>query len=216
MGDQDPRIERFFVDPSVEHTTLGPDISVLYLLRRDVNFCFGIDNLTGRRDQARGAALFPGTMTIMAGIDLLGKFLAGDDAPENMGQRFQNFVRRYVRMDDGRQVNRDEAWCFLQLRHSLDHSFGLIAKPPDRNRPADLVRFVLTENAMSLIAWIDLPGNPRIRSVTIDVRRLRDRFEEAIQSYRNDLSGNGPDGDQLPNNFARIWNEYGVVRHMLP
>jgi hypothetical protein len=57
----------FFRDPHIEPVIPGK-MSVLYLLRRDVMHCFD-----------HNIVLFPATMTILAGIDLLAKFYAGND-----------------------------------------------------------------------------------------------------------------------------------------
>jgi hypothetical protein len=61
-------IELFFMSPATPGQAVGvTNYSPLYLLRRDVNFCFGIDHPTGQRRLGAEAALFPGTMAIMAG-----------------------------------------------------------------------------------------------------------------------------------------------------
>jgi hypothetical protein len=78
-------IDRFFRDPR-DKPKPPDDFSHLYLLRRDIDTCFGfnpdngnpingIDSVT--RASVYCQALWPGVMGILAGIDLLGKFLAG-------------------------------------------------------------------------------------------------------------------------------------------
>lgn len=67
-------INAFFMNPSTPPVIPGT-FSQLYLLRRDISTCFGIDPDNGQRLPTQ--ALWPGVMAICAGIDLLGKFLAG-------------------------------------------------------------------------------------------------------------------------------------------
>src|SRR5215470_14384010 len=76
-------INLFFQDPRIEPVIPGK-LSVLYLLRRDVMHCFD-----------HNIILFPATMTILAGIDLLAKFYAGNDKTGQVGARFKNLIKRY-------------------------------------------------------------------------------------------------------------------------
>ena len=63
----------FFFNPRVSIGLTGR-FSILYLLRRDIRTCFGLDP---NSDQPIGfRALFPAAMATMAGIDLLSKFFA--------------------------------------------------------------------------------------------------------------------------------------------
>src|SRR5262249_23474403 len=128
------KISDFFTDPAVDPPVLGTP-SILHLLRRDVNFCFGIDHTTGQPDPNLRRAIFPGIMAIMAGWDMLGKFCFGSDKPNQAGMRFQAFVRRYTRTERGYPLAKEQVWCLWQLRHSMLHSFGLLARPLDRGRP---------------------------------------------------------------------------------
>jgi hypothetical protein len=75
-------ITLFFTDPAVEPSVPGT-FSILYLLRRDVSHCI-----------SEGHTLWLGGMGILAGVDLLGKFLAGSDETGKVGQRFTTFIDR--------------------------------------------------------------------------------------------------------------------------
>ncbi|MBU2858045.1 hypothetical protein HF289_14660 [Acidithiobacillus ferrooxidans] len=66
----------FFEDPKT-NKQIPNEFSVLYLLRRDVYQCMGIDSTT--RNKTGIKIIWPGVMAILAGIDLLGKFYSGND-----------------------------------------------------------------------------------------------------------------------------------------
>jgi hypothetical protein len=40
-------------------------------------------------------AVWPGAMAIFAGVDLLGKFYAGNDATDRVGDRFRGFLEAF-------------------------------------------------------------------------------------------------------------------------
>ena len=85
-------IELFFEDPKQEHD-IPRRCSVLYLLRRDISTCFGISIVSGR--EIKFKALWPGTMAIFAGIDLLGKFYEGNDDKNKVSKRFKKYIEDY-------------------------------------------------------------------------------------------------------------------------
>jgi hypothetical protein len=110
-------IALFFED----HETYPPpprEYSVLYFLRRDIRTCM-------RTNPDTYPALFVAAMVIFAGIDLLGKFLAGDDSFERgkSRERFENFFKEYFQT-----VSQDDAEIIYQLRNALMHSFGLYSR----------------------------------------------------------------------------------------
>ena len=69
-------------------------------------------------------AEWPAIMTIFSGIDLLGKFLAGDDSNGNVGNRFKEFIIEYF--DECN--NRTDSEIIYELRNSLAHSFNLYSR----------------------------------------------------------------------------------------
>jgi hypothetical protein len=71
----------FFENPATDRSPPG-DFGLLYLLRRDINQCMEHE------------ILWPGAMAILAGTDLLGKFMAGEDE-KAVGLRFRSFIMRY-------------------------------------------------------------------------------------------------------------------------
>ena len=208
------RIAQFFTPPTVDPATLPLDRSVLYLLRRDINFCFGIDQVTGIADDPRGRALFPGVMAIMAGMDLLGKMLDGDDSIGRAGERFRAFALCYLRKDNAVALTPVEAWCLWLLRNSMLHSFGLLSKINDahQRQPADQVRFVLAAGAMDLIVVGQDSGMPRHLIAVVDAWRLQNQFEAAVNAYHADLIDAGVRGNDLRPKFEKMWEAYAVLR----
>src|SRR5262245_32996316 len=109
------KMDLFFLDPSIEPNVqrgTTTTLSVLYLLRRDIRGC-----LSERK------YLIPATMTMLAGVDLLAKFLAGDDATGKVTLRFKGFVSTYFQP----LAPNDEAVIYA-LRNALLHSFGLYSE----------------------------------------------------------------------------------------
>ena len=169
----------------------GDDFSQLYLLRRDIETCFGIDPNTGLQmrpvDERNHSALYckaiwPGTMAVLAGIDLLAKFFEGSDnsggkGKHGVGKRFKKFARKYMRL------TKEEANLIYQLRNSLLHSFGLYTEEKDKKwRVNARYYFQLCQGSHELIA-------PKYKDIyCIDVDCLRSRFDSAIAEYLSDLN----------------------------
>jgi hypothetical protein len=124
----------------------------LYLLRRDINSCL------------EHGILFPGAMGILVGIDLLGKFLSGNDLRREVGDRFKNFVSEYF------DLVPSNVEVVYQLRNSLLHSFGL-------RSPKCQLRIVASGSDPMLIESFPAVFTP-------DLIRLHQRFEQAIADYR--------------------------------
>jgi len=130
--------------------------SQLYLLRRDIDTSFGTDPNTGALwqtiDKRTGKdiyckAIWPGTMAILAGIDMLGKFLVGTDKTRGPGKitvfdRFKAFTTRYFGLSD------TDTSLLYQLRNSMLHSFGLYSEEQDKQGKIKATyNFILTLGA---------------------------------------------------------------------
>ena len=115
----------FFLSPLTGLTTPN-DFGVLYLLRRDINLCMG----------GSCQALWPAAMGMLAGVDLLAKFLEGSDATGKVRDRFRSFVGRFF------GLNPTDQEVLYQLRNALLHSFGLYSKTPQ----GKVYRFFLTDD----------------------------------------------------------------------
>ncbi len=147
----------FFEDPKVEPKPPG-EFSVLYLLRRDIKSC--LDNKTP----------WPAAMMIMAGIDLLAKFNAGEDSVGNIGKRFHSYVDEHFKP-------LDESELIFQLRNSLFQSFGLRSA----DKKGNVYKFSITAS----------PGEALFQKRdgrhVVEVHALNKAFTESIANYRNSL-----------------------------
>lgn len=175
------QVELFFQDPATSPASSG-SFGVLFLLRRDVNHCIGSDPNSGK-------ALFLAAIGVMTAIDLLAKFSKGDKGKS--GPRFRCFVRMYFE-----SISSEEADTIYQLRNALVHSFGLYSKSKCR-----IYHFSLGQARGLLVQEL---GNDRYR---VDIRTLHDRFETAIEKYRNDLMGD----ETLQKRFQEMYSKYGTI-----
>jgi hypothetical protein len=175
-------IDLFFTNPSVEPKLPGV-FSVLYLLRRDIKECINA-----------GRILWPATMAILAGVDLLGKFYAGEDG-HGVGARFRSFVNQYFQ-----PISSEDAETVYQLRNALLHSFGLYSKSSGGEYYFTLI---LQEAGPLVVEHVRAKGR-----YLISIRSLYDKFETAIQGYRSDLDTNS----DLQGNFGEMYNRYGTIR----
>lgn len=174
-------IDLFFTNPSIEPKP--PSVfSVLYLLRRDIKQCINAKQI-----------LWPATMAILAGVDLLGKFYAGEDG-RGVGNRFRNFVDRYFQ-----PISSEDAETVYQLRNALLHSFGLYSKSSGGEYYFTLV---LPEAGPLVVEHIRTKGR-----YLISIIALYNKFEMAIQSYHSDLETDSG----LQDNFGKMYNRYGTI-----
>jgi hypothetical protein len=170
------KIEMFFRDPNEEPETSG-EFGTLYLLRRDINQCFN------------NSIIWPATMCILAGFDLLGKFYAGNDRSGCVGERFRNFVNNFVLENQ----DQTESKVLYYLRNSMLHSFGLYA-----NRH----HIVLDQNETAFISKNE-------DTYTISTFFLRRMFESGIEKFRRALA---PGNDEAIARFDSMFGRYGSIR----
>lgn len=188
----DEKIQFFFEHPG--HYRETGRFSYLYLLRREISMCFGEDPNDGKK--INYSAIWPGTMAILAGIDLLGKFYAGDDSgrgnpQKGVGARFKSFTEKYLIQ------SKTDAETLYQLRNSLLHSFGLYSKTSKGE-----YRFILTRGSRQFIT------NTNEGQYVIDVSILWNKFEEEIKSYFQELY----QVHELQKKFEMMFCNYGVAR----
>ena len=194
-------IDLFFEDPAIPPTPSG-EYSVLYLLRRDIKTCLGIDPNTG--NSIDRIVWFPGAMAILAGIDLLGKFLAGcDDTGGNewrkkVGGRFRAFVKKYFK-----PISSGDEETIYQLRNALLHSFGLYSEKRS-GTVCRIYKFGLNREGGPLVAPAPSGGD----NYLIDVLTLHNKFETAIERYRADLKASKND---LQGYFKLMFPKYGKI-----
>ena len=178
-------IELFFRHPN--DFDGKPDIhSTLYLLRRDTFMCFGYD--PNNNQKINFEALFPGTMAVMAGIDLVAKFLYADTRNE-VSKRFIDYVVKYI--------DRNFSEELFQLRNSIVHSFGLYSE----GKGGKIYNFVLARGIGKLIQ--------KASAITyyVDIELLWKKFEESIELYQQELAISL----DLQKIFIDMFPKYGTV-----
>jgi hypothetical protein len=166
----------FFEDPNTAPKPPG-EFSVLYLLRRDIKAC--LDNKTP----------WSAAMMIVAGIDLLAKFNAGEDSVGNIGKRFRGYINEHFEpLDEGELI--------YQLRNSLFQSFGLRSK----DKKGNVYKFSISAS----------PGQPLFHKhdgrYVVEVHALSKAFEESIDNYRKTLTGPIP-----LERFLSMVPDYGFI-----
>ena len=184
-----PDAKLFFEDPSTVRRPPN-DFGILYLLRRDIFQCMGIDPDTKRKNN--DGIIWPGAMAILAGIDLLGKFYAGSDQTGKVGARFKKFVDQYF--DGILPTDKD---VIYQLRNSLLHSFGLYSATSSQ-----VYRFKLVQNFHTFISHT--PPDEYL----IDVCELHKQFENSVEQYRTAVNHDL----NLQDNFKKMFPNYGRTR----
>ncbi len=184
----DPKADLFFESPKVRRTP-PTDYGVLHLLRRDIYLCLGWDPVT--QTQTSHPTLWPGGMAILAGIDLVAKYLKGDDTIGQVGKRFREYVAKYFQ-----PISSGDEETIYQLRNALLHSFGLYSQ-----NKTNSYNFVLSVNASPLI---QLHGSDIYQ---IDLRTLHQKFEDSLMKYSTDLNID----TALQSNFLKMFVHYGAI-----
>jgi hypothetical protein len=175
------------------------EFGTLYLLRRElVETAFRVEKIVPESVFARRSIekrLFATTMLTCAGIDLLGKFLAGHDFDDDKksksrdGERFMNFCRRYVSNAQSPKI-----W---ELRNSMMHCFGLYISAEKEHR------FTLTSDVNgSILKQIDR------YEWEISASDLYWAFVEGIRKYENDVRND----NELEGHFAKMYLRYGALK----
>jgi len=186
-------IDFFFRQP--EDKPNIPDVfSQLYLLRRDISTCFGIDPTS--KEKISTQAIWPGVMAICTGIDLLGKFYAGNDIIRKVGERFKNFLNIYFHLSENDSI------IIYNLRNSLIHSFGLYSEFKNNNGDIITYRYSLIQGINTFIRKID---NEKF---LIDVNIFYNMFENAVNEYESQLRRN----KILQKNFTHMFPKHSGIR----
>lgn len=197
-------------------------LSMLYLLRRDASQCFGYDpntyDVTIDQPANIGTVLFPGVMTVFAGIDLIAKFYAGSEAEQSppgtqpadswkhsAGPRLKKFAEEYI------CGNPTDAEILYQLRCALDHSFSLWAK---RRSNGDIYSFTLSppDAAFPDTLLRTKTGALGETEAIIYIYELHKKFQESLiafeAAYYQHLDTTP---DDLPV-FQSLLNHYGFMQ----
>lgn len=167
--------------------------SVLYLLRRDIYTCLGYNPTDNSKIEYQ--ALFPGTMAILAGIDLLAKFYKGCDNYRKSNERFKDFINKYF------GCTKEESEIVYQLRNSLLHSFGLYSYKVLNKKRQEFNFFLNQDDAVFIRQMPD-------SNYFISINQLLTKFENSIELYKSELK----ESTELSNNFDKILINYGFLR----
>ena len=184
----DPKADLFFESPRINRTPPA-DYGVLHLLRRDICLCLGWDPVT--QTQTNHHTLWPGGMAILAGIDLVAKYLKGDDTIGQVGQRFRDYIAKYFQ-----PISAGDEETIYQLRNALLHSFGLYSQTKTKT-----YHFVLSANKSILVQSL---GQDIYQ---IDLRTLHEKFEDSLRKYASDLNADAT----LQSNFQKMFVNYGAI-----
>lgn len=198
-------IREFFIDPETPPDEVK-NKSLLYLLRRDIRTCYGLDPSI-RDDQA----LFPAMMTIMAGIDLLSKFYVGSYKNKGVGKRFKKFCRDCFPLECG------DAEALYQLRNSLVHSFGLLSEDEKTNvsyvfnlkkeRTRPFIKLFLEEEKNIFFGEERNIKKTVFKEYSVSMDEFLAVFEEAIKGYRKKLD----EDPTLQDNFEKVHPKYNNI-----
>lgn len=160
--------------------------STLYLLRRDIFLCFGYDPNDNKKINFE--ALFPGTMAVMAGIDLVAKFLYAD-TKNKVSERFIDYVGKYIDKNFSEEL--------FQLRNSIVHSFGLYSE----GKAGKIYHFVLRRGIGKLIQ------KANEKTYYVDIELLWKNFEKSLELYQQELANS----TELQQIFKDMFPKYGTV-----
>lgn len=177
----------FFEPPNTRPNTTG-QYGILHLLRKDIFLCMGYD-LVNKKPVSH-VTLWPGTMAILAGIDLLAKFYAGDDNPKQVGKRFQLFITKFFQLSSPG----DEETIY-QLRNAMLHSFGLYSRGKTRE-----YHFTLGQHLPQFIIY---SGDV----CAIDIISLHKQFENAVVAFQTAVDSDSV----LQKHFNLIFPNYGAI-----
>lgn len=196
MNDINEKINFFFKSPT--DIPIGNSFSSLYLLRRDIFTCMGFD--PNKMQPIDYQALWPGLMGILAGIDLLGKYLEGDDINTSVYYRFKNYYERYFDLKGDSEI-------IYQLRNSMLHSFGLYSF---NYKISKKTKIKTKEYFFSLDRRNDglIVNNPQKDYYIINIIALCNAFETSIDKFlkevRNDIT--------LKINFEKMFQFYAGIK----
>lgn len=201
-------ISFFFDSPStplLSHRTNDFAYSVLYLLRRDIQEAFFyhlqpdpiIDdlssNLRTRLTDPNFHLIWPATLTIFAGIDLLAKFYSGEDSARRVGPRLRDYLAAYAH-----ELTQDQIDLIYSVRNSLVHSFGLYDRVNNRRIQID----ALYNQSLSA-SVVDVNNN----IYRLHFKHLYLIFLESINRYQSALVSN----IDLQNSFQIIFTNYAYL-----
>lgn len=133
-------------------------------------------------------------MAILAGVDLLAKFYKGSDETGGVTARFEEFVRKYFKIDSC-----GDEEIIYQLRNSLLHSFGLYSR-----KGTNAYHFILVSSGEQLVHKRSIATR---QVYQVDLITLSRRFEDAIEKYSDELKIE----PELQKRFLIMFEHYGSI-----
>lgn len=188
--------------PPSRHRTSEGIHSVLYILRRNIIQCFNTRIVQERQlidslRQGHAKLVWPGLMTICAGIDLLAKFHVGSDGRGKgmVRDRFLSYVQHYLYPLD--EAQREALWG---VRCSLMHSFGLY--DPEKQKPIAVDEAFPDEGCVSETEEM----------FALHYKSLFRDFVYGIHGLYGELLGNSPETATRLERFKAMYPRYGILR----
>jgi hypothetical protein len=191
------QLDFFFAPPLPEHT--GTPQSPLTVVRQQMQECF-IGTVVSEDAilayPVKRNSLFSTVMVIMAGIDLLAKFHAGNDDKSDVRDRFTAFVAAFMFDSDPLAAEYAEV-LYLGCRNPLLHSFSF--------HQQDYRITVIDRWSPSEVAVRRVFGDRQ--HFVIDVGALVQAFVKTVRGYEAAVRKR----DDLQKHFTKMFPTYGSI-----
>lgn len=170
----------------------GDNFSPLNILKRHKDFC-----LSGGK-----VAVWPGVMTVLSGIDMLGYFLNAGNIIGTSSGRFKNFYNTFFPKGVVNSGNDRILWL---ARCSMMHLFGLYTE--EKGKP---IGFVYTWDDSSGDFITVLASGNKYEINFFELNRL---FDTSVDNYKKELLCkliNDPTNNII-SNFETVYNKFGLI-----
>ncbi len=182
-------LDLFFEDPSRPPSNAGRSAAhpsgvhgfcrqfgTLYKLRRESQTCF---------KPSRSSAPWAGAMCVLAGIDLLACFYAGNNRPGNVTTRFLTFVENNMP-----PTCKDHKDLVYSLRNCLLHNFTA-------RHYVNKFRLILDDTPAVFTA-------DGTNTYLVNLNRLRLDFEQCVQTYKDKITSGSTEEAHFNTMFSDI------------
>ena len=173
----------------------GDYFSPLNLLVRQKNLC-----LSGR------VAVWPGVITILSGVDMLGFYLKAGNILSDTKQRFLDFYNEFFSIQS---TTLDCGDILYSARCAMMHTFGLYTE----KRDGTIIKFVFSwDNPVSDFIT-SIPSSSSCYVYHINLSLLNGLFDDAISNYRVKLINeyhNDPNSD-IVQKFEEVYRKIGLI-----
>lgn len=176
------KLDRIFCNPVFSKdeyvARYGEGYSNLYLLRKDIWWCRGLDSRTKRRIEDNAGAPFAAFILIRVLFNYI-VYLANTD--------YQSYIKKYFPIT----LNIKELEVLNRLRNALEHQSYRLEWNPDKNKKekGKTTFFAMTEERTSpLVGKIDEREDDETWIVNIHI--LHKAIEDSIEKLRNSIEKN--------------------------